>query len=374
MNDLGIIDRAVRSLRYRGARAKRMIGLSAQRSIKALYRQIPGALDDQLLYAVYDLNVMPASFDILWFLAAAEAERRRRGLSGIHVILSLFDRPYVHPAPIGHPDHVSEADMLWRVNVMLAPCCSLVPSCSSYSISQHAIATARMLLSARHVWPERWGSNSAGATLTDVYNSAISDLTALEISGPLRAPQQALRFIEDWKEKFIGQRDLVTVTLREYCGTPARNSLIREWIAFAHNLPQRFKIVFVPDTFNALTTDEKRYGGHDTCITAAHSLPLRLALYESAYLNLYVSNGPAYLAVLDKNCRYLMFKILVQGVHAASKEHLENQGFAYGTTPAFATAFQSWVWKDDTLPAIQQAFDDMREKIDRSPNAKERMS
>ncbi|MFN4284031.1 MAG: hypothetical protein ACK4NA_15455 [Alphaproteobacteria bacterium] len=368
-----LIERATLSLRRRTERAARDIALSFQHKAQAAYRQIPGIADEHVLYAVYDLNEFPASFDFLWFLAAAEVERQRRRLSGVHVIVSLFDRPYVHPKPVGHPDHVSETDMLWRVNTMLVPCCSLLRSCISYSLSQHAIATARMLAPAKHVWPNSGSAWNRQTTLIDVYKTAVSGLAEFGINGTFHAPPQAVRFIREWKENFAADRQLVTITLREYHGSPARNSRISDWLKFADGLdPTRFKVVFIPDTFNALTMPQERLRGYEILKTAAHSVPLRLALYEESYLNLSVSSGPFSLAILGEKCRYILFKLTVDGLRGSSSIYLEDLGFPFNTTPRFAADHQAWIWQDDTADAIRQAFDHMRDRIDRAPNSQER--
>jgi len=365
-----LAQRAGRSARYRlGRLGMGLAGLS-HRIARHTLRQIPGAFDNELLYAVYDLKVMPTSYDIAWFLAAAEVERRDRGLAAIHVVISLFDRPFQHTKPAGHEDHVDEADMLWRVENIIVPCCNLLPSCTSYSLMPSPLATARLLSQVRHVWPEQWQSPSRRPTLTQIYNHAISGLNRLKIGGPLRAPAQGRSYVGDWIEKNAGRRALVVMTLRNHHGGPARNSDMASWLAFADWLDRtRFLPVFVPDTLQALSANAADYHGHALFPAAAHNMGLRLALYEAAYLNLSVSNGPAYLSVLDEASRYLMFKILVPGLQLTSAEHLAAQGFPKDTTPAFATAFQKWVWEDDLTSTLQREFEAMSVKIDAAQNA-----
>ena len=41
---------------------------------------------------------------------------------------------------------------------------------------------------------------------------------------------------------------------------------------------------------------------------ASFSLPMRLALYESAYLNMFVNTGPGSLCILNAQCDYLYFR------------------------------------------------------------------
>lgn len=85
-------------------------------------------------------------------------------------------------------------------------------------------------------------------------------------------------------------RKPVTITLREAKKFPFRNSQMDEWLKFAQYLKARCEtVIFVRDTAQAMVPVD----GFQICPEASLDLHWRLALYESAKMNLFVSNGPA---------------------------------------------------------------------------------
>lgn len=81
----------------------------------------------------------------------------------------------------------------------------------------------------------------------------------------------------------------LTITLREAGHNPYRNSNLKAWVRFARHLKKRGEnVVFVRDTAQANLPIE----GFATCPEASVDLHARMALYETARMNLFVSNGP----------------------------------------------------------------------------------
>ncbi len=92
---------------------------------------------------------------------------------------------------------------------------------------------------------------------------------------------------------------------------------------------------------------------------ACWNMGLRAALYELAYLNLGVNNGPMSLCWLNAHTRYITFKMIVKEQSAATLENMLKIGFRLNQTPPFANQFQRWVWKDDEEEIISREFDSM---------------
>jgi hypothetical protein len=95
---------------------------------------------------------------------------------------------------------------------------------------------------------------------------------------------------------------------------------------------------------------------------AAIKLGLRMALYERAYLNLGVNNGPMGLCWLNTNARYITFKILTSGAPQTTVDYMRFLGFEIDRSLPFATPSQKWVWEDDDAEIIAREFGAM-EKI-----------
>jgi hypothetical protein len=89
-----------------------------------------------------------------------------------------------------------------------------------------------------------------------------------------------------------------------------------------------------------------------------------MALYQRAYLNLGVNNGPMGLCWLNAETRYITLKILNDGAPQTSARYMEFLGFEIGRSLPFASPWQRWVWLDDELPVIEDAFAEMVARLD----------
>lgn len=105
----------------------------------------------------------------------------------------------------------------------------------------------------------------------------------------------------------LGGRRPVVITLREADHWPARNSHLQSWFRFADEIERSGEfVIFVRDTAKV---GERLGGGHQcypTCSRASTELDMRMALYASAKVNLFTSNGPWSLALFSDR-PWLMF-------------------------------------------------------------------
>ena len=97
---------------------------------------------------------------------------------------------------------------------------------------------------------------------------------------------------------------------------------------------------------------------------ASWSVQLRLALYERAFLNLGVNNGPFLMAALGSLSRLLVFKMVTPSVPQTTEEFMRRLGFEVGGQLPFAGPFQRLVWEDDRLDVIEREFTAMVARIE----------
>jgi hypothetical protein len=164
----------------------------------------------------------------------------------------------------------------------------------------------------------------------------------------------------------------VTITLRGYDYMPVRNSNADAWAAFARGLdPRRYFTVFIPDTEQTI---EGLPGALDEFVLmseAAWNVGLRMALYQRAFLNMGVNNGPMGLCWLNETTRYATLKMAPAGVPQTTPESFRDLGFEMGRSLPFATPFQQLVWEDDTRDVIERVFAGLVARIE-SGNAANR--
>jgi hypothetical protein len=304
-----------------------------------------------MLTLVYDANRSPISFDFCWALAWAELSCRSKGTSSFDIVILDIGKDFRHHAPEEHPDFVDYNELAWRVREILLPIArlhrqvgrvSLVPRECEKELRDWVLpeSARNMLLSMPH-------------DPTKVYRDVIAAAAAGITPRGFTAGNAGARAAD----MILGREDSrkhVVITIRQSRGGAVRNSNISAWRAFGHTLdPASFRIVVIPDTEQAWTNDFPKQW---VISEAAFNMELRMALYERAFLNMFVNSGPASLCILSPNTSYLLFKLLSDGERLTTREFVESLGFEAGKTPPLATSWQRWIWQPDTLSVLQQSF------------------
>lgn len=317
---------------------------------------------ERLLHAFYDLDWMPISFDFSTFMMAAEIERARQGLEGITLHLVPGRHDGLRLESKGIESALPQQNRLWRVQNLLLPMAGLLPTVKSCALLPDREAAFRTANQAERVFPGKGSFRSL--SLADLYQMVTPKLHLARNTERFTAPEQGKRYVEQWLSPRLGARKLVTITLRQSPKAPERNSRLTDWRGFADGLdPTSYLPVFVPDTDAALDERADLLGSHPCLPEAAFNLGLRLALYESAHVNLLTSGGPILLCQYNPRCKYLYFKPVVEGCAEAEIATQLERGYLPGQSPPYATPFQRWIWQDDKQEAIEAAFAEMSARI-----------
>jgi hypothetical protein len=323
----------------------------------------------ETLYAFYDLGVAPVTYDFLWFLVGAELERRRRELASVHAVIVPGPRGGLRKETPELEHALDATTRRARIFSMLVPSCSLLPSLGGVTIAgSRAQAEQLVNVAEGAVFPDRY------EPALPVYPGPQEPLRAArEERAPvaaLRAAPADLRMVATWLATHGCDRRVVTITLRAYDYVPGRNSNISAWAAFARGLDgTRFSVVIVPDSEQCFTGVPAVLRGLPIFSEAALAPGLRMALYQSAYLNLGVNNGPMGLCWLNAETRYITFKILNDGAPQTSAEYMKFLGFEIGCSLPFASPWQRWVWAEDESPIIEDAFAEMVARLENAQAA-----
>lgn len=321
----------------------------------------PGSQED-CLFAFYDLAIAPLTFDFLWFLVGADLERRRAGLKSVHVVIVPGLENGVRHEPADYEALIDSTARHARITNILLPACDFLPELANVTVARSRGEADAMVLGA----PDRVFPRAYEPALPS-YPGPSACLEAGrqgERIGVLRAPSQDVADAAAWLAERSGGRLPVTITLRQYDYGPARNSNIPAWVAFAKRLPDRFLPVFIPDTDHALEPVPAMLAQFPVCSEAARNLRFRIGIYEAAYANLGINNGPMGLCWLNERTRYLTLKILTESVPQTTAEYMRYLRFDIGRSLPFAKAWQKWVWEDDSLDVIEREFTALVQAID----------
>ena len=322
---------------------------------------------DDTLYAFYDLQVLPITFDAAWFAVAADLARRQLGLAHIHFVIVPGTRGFVREERAAVEAATDAVARMWKLHNIVVPIFTLLPTTTGFTVlPSRAAASAWCHASGARVYPRLYDPGlPVGYHPTELFDVAKNDRTAA--IGVLRAPPQAVRYVERWSAAHLRGRRLVTITLRDYDFMAARNSNTAVWAEFARRLPSSVYLpVFVPDTERALDALPPELAEAQMFSEASWNLGLRMALYERSFLNLGVNCGPLFMSVLNAEMRVLIFRIVTPSVPQTSEAFLRQLGYEIGGQLPFATPFQRLIWENDSLEVIEREFFAMVERIDRA--------
>ena len=325
---------------------------------RLVYSIVRGWLSKGILFAVYDLEHYPISYDIIWFLVWVDLKRRREGLKHLQCVFVPCRDKTTEQLREGYDAVVDSQSRAWRFNNICVEATALVPGCGCVVSNTRAMADDMAVIA------RMFATSANPDSLPTIYRETIDGLTAEGSNwNGLSASIQGRRYTAQWLEAHIGNRKPVIITLRQYGFDAIRNSALEEWAAFAKNLDlATYGPVIIPDTDNAMApVPELADFPHFS--EAAWNLGLRMAVNELAYLNMFVNSGPGSLCFLNRKCRYLFFKVTTPTILATDKQ-LRRLGFEPGQSPKFATPFQKWVWEPDNRDILRREFDAMVSKIE----------
>ena len=277
-----------------------------------------------MLTAYYDLARSPPTYDVVSFLCAVERERILRGENQVDILFL--------PGPCDgfRHDKVWPFTTLERVRMrdrVAMAICHLLPAARSVQLARGRPAKGFGVDKPLHMW--------------------------IELVNGCRAGIRPLRIAA------VPDRGLVTITLREAEHWPDRNSNVPIWLRAGAEIAKSGKrVVFVRDTLRA----NDSLPGAVTDPNAAIHIPSRAALYRSAFCNLFVSNGPAWLSIV-LDAPTLIFKPTSEGKSfVGTAKFFEHCGVKRGGQLPNSPSYQRLMWcNDDAVEPIVTIFQQFAE-------------
>ena len=333
-----------------------------------IHKMISGTRKDndkeELLYAIFDLKIAPITFDINEFLILSEYEANQRGKKGF-VILFV---PQGKPTSYGWKEYDSLYDSDYKVwafhNIVLASTL-LAPKCKGIYILPRR-SDISTFIEKQNVIPDLYdGVNLRYLDMKDLYRQ----LDRPHLVEGLRATKQGLRYIENWRSANKVFNPVVSITIRQSEFDKARNSNIEEWVKFAHYLQDSgYFPVIVPDTDNAFQTTgsmSELYVFYEI----SWNIGLRMALYESAYLNFFSPNGPVELCTWNSKCSFISMNKLPEGSIVTTEESYKKREQPLDENHKFALPHQREVLTLESYEGFVEEFehfveDDKQSKFD----------
>ena len=293
----------------------------------------------------YDLKFAPATFDFACFLVTANAIRQSIGYKTMRVTIVCNEfRNWS-----ARETKMEESHKRWRVSHILSKLPSLIPEVDSVTVTDSPLSELQFPAFPGG-YPPAPGSSWKFPYLTtefiQFYNTDIN-------LRPFKSSEGAKKLINN-----LFDDNVITISLRNSKFVPERNSNLDEWYKVYQELKKKkFRPIVIP-CFDDYMGD-KTFANYDWEIfdPAVIDVDLRLALYEKAFDNLCINNGPSTL-ITQSDCRYKYFKFITEGVKNTSAEHHK---LLFGINPGENHAFamesgQDLFWETDNADVILKAL------------------
>ena len=345
----------------------------AGRKLRRAFRRGGGGLyfGTDTLVAFYDLQVSPITFDFAWFLVAADLERIRQRLEHLHIVIVFGETWRSGPESSDYLAVIDGAARRQRLFDILIPLTDLMPSVDGVTFTgDRALANRIWDVAGGRAFPADY-SPSLPYLAVPFPKMVIEAAKRGEEIPSLRAAESVLRRAVQWTSKISAGRPFVTITLRDFDYQQKRNSNLHDWVLFADELRREgFAVAFIPDTHRTLDPEAMApLADFPVLVEAAWNIAFRAAVYESASINLGINTGPMALNWLNRRCRYIAFKMVLDDEPGSSLEFQRSLGLNPLEPFPFATSYQVLCVEKDELAVLRREFQAMwnRLKVDEGP-------
>ena len=268
--------------------------------------------------AFYDFAVSPYSFDFVQFAMAARAN------DCTEIILVPGKRMIVQNGKLKEFQKCTPDEQEFRLKALILGLCPDAIVCATRNEAQD--------LWHEDCWPPDYSVERPVAAHT--MGVILKQLKILPFM-PTQEPIDAVK-ADGWTSD-----KMVVLTMRQSKIKTGRNSNIEEWIKAADWMREiGMDPVFVPDT----DFPDMVFGDHKSCPKAAMDVQYRLALYEAAYLNAGVNNGPMALCVFSRR-PVLYFRPVTHGYYETSEAHWRANGIPVRSQFPWFSILQRIIWE-----------------------------
>lgn len=263
--------------------------------------------DKKIFLACWDLAAAGPSFDFGFFLASADFVSQKKGYAKFQVVI-------IESKSENFGINSENEENNWRLVNIIFPLCKMYERCEGF---EYIRSKKNLILKLKQknveLYPLNYDFNHIKVF---EYSDFIFEKNLFNFITGFSANKIALQHC---KNLFNNKKKIVTITLRtDNFSSPINkknfNSKNDEWLRVCkYLLNQNYNVIIIPDTFTIVPEDFIKIGCKPFNESSLN-LMLRMAIYELAEINLFVPNGPATLAYLNKKVDYIVFKFFTEGV------------------------------------------------------------
>lgn len=240
------------------------------------------------LFAIYDLQVSPCSYDFFQFLVAAELHRKRYHFPGMELIFLPGPKNGYREDTI----RTDEQNEMFFKNVIV-PGLSVYSSIAGFQSYSRRSDFQLKRENLEDVFPR--GYTVENPVSDYVFNGVTTAYLRQEQPVFFDAPHYAKANAKELLNYYSKGKKTIILTTRELARDDSGTRSIEQevWKRFFHELDSSiYQPLIIRDTSKAFCADALFDGIPEISAASIH-LPFRLALYQESDLNFFKNNGPA---------------------------------------------------------------------------------
>lgn len=325
-------------------------------------------MSERILHTFWDFNINPISFDIVWFLCAADHYSNINGYDSfkVHFIPERNEEQREYPKQFN--EVIDLESRRFRKRNICYQSLSLFKKCKNFSVYSDYETAIKEKNKLRNVFPKSniFYLNDKGETGHWEYYDYINKNLDFKKNANcgVNTTEQGNRYIKKWFScKKINPEKAVSLTLRQLSFDEDRNNNLEVWLSFADYLSDNsFTPIIVLDSdsiFETYDFEHKFICNRDV----AFNVELRASLYHNCSQNYFVSSGPASLAQLNPTCNHLTTNVINKVTEEKNLEFFNKlKGFDIPNQPKFCNKHQYFHWEKENLEILKRYFEKFTEK------------
>lgn len=314
--------------------------------------------EKKYLYAIYDLEISPITYNIVEYLCIAEIESSKLEKNGF-IIVFVPKKNNENDFETEYNKIINNDSSNWRVDNILIQTSRLSEKCKGILILPDRDSVKEVLRN-NETYPYLYdGINLRYADVEHFYKSVDKPGRFIGLKASIQGKNYINKYI---KENGINKK-IITIIIRNYGYDISRNSKLNEWVEFFKYLKlKNFYPIVIPDTddaFNQTLPFDEKHIFREAC----WNVGLRMALYEASYINLSVVGGAGAIALFNSSCSVIMMNMLPEGSTVTTIEAYQKIGYEIGEKWRFLSPKQKLSFLPDTFENIKFEFDDFIKNI-----------
>jgi hypothetical protein len=257
---------------------------------------------NQTFKAIYDLNFNSLSYNFTSFLILSQIYCVKNDFENFEVILVNEDLPEEKRWKLLEDSYGVNILNFRKLN-FIPNLVSLSPKCNGFSVINNR-SELSYALKIYDSFPAGYGITTYGVK-NGMDLALFKYLKANGVEEELTPPDHSIKIVNHFFNLY--KKKIITFTIRNSNFDPSRNSKLKDIEKFIIEFKDTYQFILVPDSDNPYLPEELAFGDNELGFMAAFNPGIRLALYQSAFLNFFSDNGCFTLAAFSKSIKYIAF-------------------------------------------------------------------